>query len=117
VQVAVRCPNSKSCTVQQLRKVIHFAGKNAMDIDSMGIKVAEQLMNKGFVKKPSDIYRLTKEDLFQLEGFKDRAVERLLHSIESSKEVTLERRDQPKVLERAKNDADDFLRRLREGLI
>lgn len=90
-EVAWRCPNGKRCPEQRLRRITHFAGKNAMDIDNMGEKVVEQLVEKGFVSKPSDIYRLQAEQLYQLEGFKDKSVHNLLESIEKSKHVSLAR--------------------------
>jgi DNA ligase (NAD+) len=90
-EVAVRCPNSENCTVQQMRRIIYFARKDAMDIDNMGIKVVEHLFERGFVKKPSDIYKLTERELSQLPGFKDKAIRNLLEGIEKSKNVTLAR--------------------------
>lgn len=88
-EVAVRCPNTENCEEQRLRRVIYFAGKGAMDIEHLGEKVAEQLFLKGFVKQPSDIFRLTENELYQLEGFKQKSVENLLKSIETAKEISL----------------------------
>lgn len=88
--VAVRCPN-KQCSTQELRRLIHFASKSAMDIDGLGIKVMEHLFNKEFVTAPSDIYKLTADQLMQLEGFKEKSVQNLLTSIEKSKDVSLPR--------------------------
>lgn len=90
-EVAVRCVNSDGCPEQQLRKLIYFSGKSSMDIENMGEKVVEQLVLRGFVSSPSDIYRLTEEQLFQLEGFKEKSVQNLLGSIAKSKDVTLDR--------------------------
>jgi DNA ligase (NAD+) len=90
-EVAMRCPNSDGCPEQQLRRLIYFSGKNSMDIDNMGEKVVEQLVLKRFVHRPSDIYRLTEEQLYQLEGFKAKSVQNLLTSIEKSKDITLAR--------------------------
>lgn len=89
-EVAVRCPNF-FCKEQQLRRLIYFASKEALDIENLGEKVAEQLMDRGFVKTPADIYLLTHEQLYQLEGFKDKAVANLLGSIEASKRPPLAR--------------------------
>lgn len=89
-EVAVRCPNSK-CPAQVLRQFIFFAGKNAMDIEHMGEKVTEQLVTKGLVKRPSDIFKLTQEELTQLEGFKEKSIENLLTSIQKAKDCTLAR--------------------------
>lgn len=89
-EVAVRCPNLH-CTEQRLRRLIHFAGKSGMDIDGLGIKIMEQLVQKGFVTNPSDIYQLTENELAQLEGFKEKSIHNLLTSIENSKIVPLSR--------------------------
>jgi DNA ligase (NAD+) len=88
-EVAVRCPNHKHCPEQQLRKIVYFAGKDAMDIENLGEKVIERLMQRGFVKTPSDIYKLTEMQLYQLDSFKSKAVKRLLDSIERSRNVPL----------------------------
>ncbi len=90
-EVAVRCPNEEACREQQIRRLIYFAGRDAMDINHMGEKVIIQLVQKGFVKCPSDIYALTEEQLSQLTGFKTKSVHNLLVSIEKSKEVSLAR--------------------------
>lgn len=90
-EVAVRCPNSAGCPEQQLRRLVYFAGKDAMDIDNLGEKVVEQLFNKGFVRAPSDIFRLTQEQLAQLDNFKAKSIHNLLTSIEKARDVTLAR--------------------------
>jgi DNA ligase (NAD+) len=90
-EVAVRCPNTQSCPEQRVRRITYFSSKPAMDIDNMGEKVVEQLVKRGFVSRPSDIYTLTAEHLYQLDGFKDKSVQNLLSSIEKSKNVPLEK--------------------------
>lgn len=89
-EVAVKCPN-KNCSTQQLRRLIHFAGKSGMDIDGLGIRVMEHLLENEFVSTFSDIYHLTPEQLFELEGFKDKSVQNLLNAIEKSKDVPFAR--------------------------
>lgn len=88
-EVAVRCPNSKGCPEQRMRRIAFFASKDAMDIDHLGEKVVEQLVNKKLVETVSDIYRLTEKDLAKLEGFKEKSIENLLTSIDKSRHVTL----------------------------
>lgn len=88
-EVAVRCPNHRGCPEQHLRRLIYFVSKQAMDIDNLGEKVMEQLVERGFVKKPSDIFHLTEKELATLDGFKEKAIANLLGSIEKSKNVTL----------------------------
>lgn len=89
-EVAVKCSNLQ-CADQQLGRIRHFASKQAMDIDGMGERVIEQLVELKLISSPSDIYKLTADQLYQLEGFKDKAVNNLLHAIEVSKKVTLAR--------------------------
>lgn len=89
-EVAMRCPNLQ-CPAQQLRRLIHFASKAAMDIDGLGEKIMEQLLLREFVTQPSDIYKLTSNELMQLEGFKEKSVHNLLQGIEKSKQVSLSR--------------------------
>lgn len=90
-EVAIRCPNTVDCPEQQLRRLIYFVGKDAMDIENLGEKVAEQLFTKGYVKNPSDIYALKADQLATLEGFKTKSIQNLLNSIEKSRHPTLER--------------------------
>lgn len=90
-EVAVRCPNREGCPSQGLRRLAHFVSKSGMDIEQMGPKVAEQLSKEGLIERFSDIYRLEKEDLIDLEGFQERSVDNLLASIERSREVPLAR--------------------------
>lgn len=90
-EVAIRCPNASGCPEQRLRRIIFFASKMAMDIENFGEKVAEQLYKKGFIKTAADIYALTEQELIQIEGFKEKSIQNLLSSIESSRKVSLAR--------------------------
>lgn len=89
-EVAVRCPNN-SCGEQRVRRLAHFASKNAMDIEHMGIRVVEQLVEKGLITTFSDIFELTTDELAELEGFKEKSIHNLLTSIENAKKTTLAR--------------------------
>lgn len=88
-EVAYRCPNTAYCPDQRLKKLIFFVGKNGMDIDNLGEKIVMQMVSKGFVKRISDIYRLTEHELSQLDGFKQKSIDNLLKSIEKSRQVSL----------------------------
>lgn len=90
-EVAVRCPNRTKCAGQTLRRLSFFASKNAMDIDHLGPEIVKKLIEYGFVSHVSDLYRLTEEELSQLEGFKEKSIKNLLKSIEDSKKTTLAR--------------------------
>lgn len=89
-EVAVRCPNA-SCSAQKMRKIAYFASKHAMDIEHMGERVVEQLVEKGLVQRISDIYLLSESDLAKLEGFKEKSVQNLLSSIEATRKCPLSR--------------------------
>lgn len=90
-EVAVRCPNKHDCPDQLLRRLEHFVGKNSLDIKHLGEKVLEQLVEKGFVTSFASLFSLKKEELLQLEGFKDKAADNLLSSINAAKTVPLAR--------------------------
>ena len=83
------CPN-KTCVPRVVAALDHYASKNAMNIDGFSESTAEQLVKVGKVAKPSDLYRLTEEDLAGLDGFKDKKISNLLTAIEKSKTPTLD---------------------------
>lgn len=89
-EVAVRCPN-KNCGDQILKRIAFFASKDAMDIEHMGPKVVQQLVEKKLIKNMADIYALEAKDLAQMDGFKEKSIQNLLQSIEVSKKTTLPR--------------------------
>lgn len=89
-EVATYCTNA-ACPVQRVRRVEHFAGRGAMDLEGLGEKLAYQLVQAGLVADVADLYSLTKEDLLPLEGFAERKAENLLQGIEASKERSLTR--------------------------
>lgn len=90
-EVAMRCPNTKNCPEQVMRKIFFFASKDAMNIEHLGDKVIKQLIKKELIRNVADLYRLTKEDLAQLEGFKEKSIQNLLNSIDKSRHVSLDR--------------------------
>lgn len=89
-EVAYRCV-SHSCPQQSLRRICFFVAKGAMDIDHLGEKIVEKLIDAGFIRKLSDIYRIKAKDLETIEGFKEKSIHNLLESIERSKTVPLAR--------------------------
>ena len=86
------CKNPQ-CDARKIEAIIHFASKDAMDIEGLGEKVAEQFFNQGFIREVSDIYHLYdyREDIISLDGWKDKSIDNLLGSIEKSKGNSLER--------------------------
>ena len=87
-EVAVRCVNI-SCPAQHYRKILYFASKEVMNIDSLGKKILEQLIKEGLVSSISDLYRIEEDKLMDLEGFQEKSAKNLLKSIEKSKDVPL----------------------------
>ncbi len=83
------CPN-RLCVPRIVMTLDHYAGKNAMNIDGFSESTALQLVEKMGVNKPSELYRLTAEDLQKLEGFKEKKIANLLTAIEKSKTPTLD---------------------------
>ena len=81
------------CDARKIESIIHFSSKDAMDIEGLGEKVAEQLFNLGFVKDISDIFTLYehRNDIVSLEGWQDKSVDNLLNAIDKSKDNSLER--------------------------
>ena len=89
-EVALRCINPE-CPAQALRNLIHFASRNAMDIDGLGVAVCTQLVDKGLVHTAADIYTLAREQLLTLEKFKEKKADNLLEAIARSKQNNLDR--------------------------
>lgn len=86
-----RCVGRLACQAQVKQSLLHFVSRRAMDIEGLGDKNAEQMVERGLVKSPADLYNLTSEKLLQLEGFAALSSENLYQAIQASKTVTLER--------------------------
>jgi DNA ligase (NAD+) len=84
------CPNVKGCPPQIKGRLEHFIQRKAMDINSMGKETVAVLYESGLVKTPADLYKLTYEDIFALEGFKDLSTKNVLQGIEDSKKIPFE---------------------------
>ncbi len=86
-----RCTNGLACPAQLKRTIEHFASKGAMDIDGLGGKTIDSLVDNDLVERISDIYRLKKDDLLKLDRFADKSAKNLLDAIEDSKDKNLTR--------------------------
>ena len=84
------CPNQSGCPTQIKGRLVHFLSRKAMNVIA-GDATIEQLYNKALVWNIADFYELTKEHLMTLDGWKDRAAERFLKSIDDSRKVPFER--------------------------
>lgn len=85
-----RCPNPL-CPAKRFEAIRHYASRKAMDIQGLGEKLIEKLLEKGLVRDVADLYRLEKEDLVNLEKMGEKSAENLLRQIEESKGRGLER--------------------------
>ncbi len=84
------CPNLTGCPPQIKGRVEHFIQRKAMNIDSLGERTISLLYDKGLVYSPADLYDLSFDDIFQLEGFKELSTQNVLKGIEASKETPFE---------------------------
>lgn len=87
-EAAIYCPNIE-CPAQLMRNLIHFASRNAMDIDGMGPAVLEGLVNAGWVHSPADLYDLTEEQIASLERMGKKSASNLMNALEKSKQNDL----------------------------
>lgn len=87
---ALRC-TSPECPAQRLRNIAHFASREAMDIEGLGISVCESLINNGMVKDASDLYYLEAPAVAALERMGDKSAANLINAIENSKSAGLAR--------------------------
>ena len=86
----IRCTGAE-CPAQLLRTLAHFASRDAMDLEGLGIAVVENLVGAGLVKTPGDLYFLKEEDVAALERMGKKSAQNLLAAIEKSKEQDLSR--------------------------
>lgn len=89
-EAAVRCTNS-ACPAQLERNLVHFASRDAMNIDGMGPAVVKAFIDGGLINDAADIYKLKKEDIAPLERMGDKSAENLITAIENSKKAGLDR--------------------------
>ncbi len=89
-EVAYRCVNA-ACPAKRRESILHFAGRHAMNIDGLGDKIVDQLVDKGLVKDVADLYALKEEEVAGLERMAEKSAQNLLEEIEASKRNSLER--------------------------
>ncbi|MEK7061893.1 MAG: NAD-dependent DNA ligase LigA, partial [Patescibacteria group bacterium] len=83
-----RCPNSK-CFARQRRAFYHFVSKGSFNIEGLGPKIIDRLLEDGLVQDPSDLFELKEGDIIQLQRFAEKSAENLINSISEKKEITL----------------------------
>jgi DNA ligase (NAD+) len=90
-EAAHYCPNEAGCPPQIKGKMEHFISRKAMNIDGLGAETIDLLYNEGLIKNIADLYDLKKERISQLERLGDKSADRILKSLEESKQVPFEK--------------------------
>jgi len=88
-EVAYRCVNA-ACPAKRKESILHFAGRHAMNIDGLGDKIVDQLVDKGLVKDVADLYALKEDEVAGLERMAEKSAQNLLEEIEASRKNSLE---------------------------
>jgi DNA ligase (NAD+) len=86
-----RCSGGLYCPAQRKQALLHFAGRRALNIEGLGERLVDQLVDKGLVETPADLYRLSNEELAGLERMGDKSAENLIREFTRSRNTTLER--------------------------
>ena len=86
-----RCVGRLSCSAQLKQALIHFVSRKAFDIDGLGDKAIEQLVDRELVKSPADLFRLTKDQVLSLEGYAELSAQNLIDAVGQSKTISLAR--------------------------
>ena len=90
-EAVARCNGGLYCPAQRKQALIHFASRRALDIEGLGDKLIEQLVDGGIVRTPADLYKLSMSALVDLERMAEKSASNLLAAIENSKQTTLAR--------------------------
>jgi len=90
-EAAVRCTGGLYCPAQRKQALLHFAGRRAMDIEGLGDKLVDQLVDRELVRNPADVYRLDAATLAGLDRMAEKSAANLVAAIEASKAATLAR--------------------------
>src|SRR5207244_10213668 len=90
-EAATRCTGGLYCKAQRKQTLLHFAARRAMDIEGLGEKLVNQLVERDLVKSPADLYRLDVETLAGLERMAEKSAQNVFESIQRSRKGELER--------------------------
>jgi len=88
-EAAYRCSGGLYCAAQRKQALIHFASRKAMDIEGLGDKIVEQLVDRDLVHTPADLYQLSLQQIANLERMAEKSASNLLASLQASKQTTL----------------------------
>lgn len=87
----VLCPAGLACPAQRIGRILHYASRDALDIDTLGEKNVQQLVEKGLVERLPDLYRLDEEQLASLDGFAEKSAAKLHRAIQATRRPPLDR--------------------------
>jgi len=90
-EAVIRCSGGLYCSAQQIQAIIHFASRRAMNIDGLGDKLIEQLVEKGLINNVSDLYTVTQAQLAELERMAEKSATNIIAALNNSKKTTLDR--------------------------
>ena len=90
-EAVARCTGGLFCPAQRKESLRHFASRRAMDIEGLGTKIIDQLVEEDLVRSPADLYKLTLEQLAQLDRMGEKSAAKLVDALEHSKNTTLAR--------------------------
>jgi DNA ligase (NAD+) len=90
-EAVARCTGGFTCRAQRQESIRHFASRRAMDVEGLGDKIVEQLVEQDFVKSPADLYTLTLEQLADLERMGEKSASKLVQAIHKSRQTSLPR--------------------------
>ena len=88
-EAVLRCPAGLYCDAQRKQAIIHFVSRKALDIDGLGDKLVELLVDQDLIKTPADLFHLKKQDLISLERMGEKSTTKVLASIQASKHTQL----------------------------
>jgi len=89
--IIARCSGGLICAAQRKQAIKHFVSRKAMDIDGMGERIVDLLVEQGLINNVADIFKLNFQQVYDLDGFAEKSAQNLIDSIERSKQVVLPR--------------------------
>jgi DNA ligase (NAD+) len=90
-EAVLRCNAGLYCQAQTKEAIKHFASRRALDIEGLGDKLVEQLVEKGFIKSPADLYALTREQLMSMDRMAEKSADNIIEALDKSRNTTLSR--------------------------
>ena len=90
-EAVARCTGGPSCPAQVLELLVHFGSRDALDIEGVGPKLLQQMLDRGLVADPADLFRLTTAQVLQLERMADRSAENTIRAIDRARRPPLAR--------------------------